>query len=269
MTDRIETVRLTGLGAAIKAGGQSSAERRPRDLRTLRRIVTAISIVLAPLAVGIVRATVPLASSSGGQAAIAAAAANLGMARVELAAGVVASLLLPFAIVGLTRLVVQRAPILALLGGGLALVGWALVPSLVTSDAVTYEMARLGTNSAQFAALWEQFNGNIAVSILFFVFLIGHELGTLLLGIGLARARVVPLWAASFVVIGIVLHPVSVATGSRLLDILAYGLVTAGCVAAARAVLISPNDAWDLPPLSASGAGSAAVSPRREAGQSV
>ncbi|HLZ56374.1 MAG TPA: hypothetical protein VKR06_05450 [Ktedonosporobacter sp.] len=28
MTDRIETVRLTGLGAAIKAGGQSSAETR-------------------------------------------------------------------------------------------------------------------------------------------------------------------------------------------------------------------------------------------------
>src|SRR5215468_3050642 len=121
MANRIEAVKPTGPEAAIKAGEQSSIERRPRDLRTLRRIVTAISIVLAPFAVSIVRATVPLASSSGGKAAIAAAAANLDMARVELAAGVVATLFLPFAIVGLTRLVMRRAPVLAILGGSLAL----------------------------------------------------------------------------------------------------------------------------------------------------
>ena len=87
--------------------------------------------------------------------------------------------------------------------------------------------------------------------MLFTVFIVGHELGTLLLGVALARARVVPLWAAAAVVIGIAVHPVSVALVSRGMDILAYGLVTAGCVAAARAVLLSPNDAWDLPPLSA------------------
>ncbi|QBD82971.1 hypothetical protein EPA93_46225 [Ktedonosporobacter rubrisoli] len=267
MADRTKAARLTGQEETIRVGGPSSAERRSYDLRTLRRILTAISMVLAPLAVGIVRATVPLASSSDGQSAITAAAANLSLAFVELVAGVVASLLLPFAIMGLTRLVMRRAPILALLGGGLALVGWAQIPSLMTSDAVTYEMARMGANSAQFATLWGQFNGNIAVSVLFFVFLIGHELGTLLLGIGLARARVVPLWAAVFVIIGIVLHPVSVAVDSRLIDILAYGLVTVGCVVAARAVLITPNDAWDLSLLSASQLGSTTTPPRGDVRQ--
>ncbi len=250
MSDRIESAAPLEKEATIMAGGQSLGERRPRDLRTLRRIAAAISIVLGPLAVGVVRATVPLASSSGGQAAIAAVAANLAMVRIELAAGVVASLFLPFAIVGLTRLVVRRASVLAMLGGSLALVGWALVPVLVTSDAVTYEMARSGANPAQLAALWEQLNGNFAVNMLFSVFIIGHELGTLLLGIGLARARVVPLWAAAAVVIGIVLHPISFVVGSRLVDILAYALMTLGCVAAARTVLITPNDAWDLPPQS-------------------
>ena len=254
MADHIESVRPITKQAAIVKGAQSLNERRPRDLRTPRRIATAISIVLAPLSVGVVRATVPLASSSGGRAAIAAAAANLAMARVELVAVVVASLLLPFAIVGLTRLVMRRAPVFAMLGGCLALVGWAMIPSLVTSDAVTYEMARIGTDSAQFASLWEQLNGNFAVNMLFTVFIVGHELGTLLLGIGLARARVVSLWAAAAVVIGIILHPVSFIVGTRAVDVLAYALVTAGSVAAARAVLITPNDAWDLPPLSVRGA---------------
>jgi hypothetical protein len=172
MADQIESARPMAQQATIAKGTQALGERRLRDLRTLRRIAIVISIVLAPLAVGVVRATVPLASSSGGKGAIAAVAANPAMARVELAAGVVASLLLPFAIVGLTRLVVRLAPVLALLGGSLALVGWALVPALVTSDAVTYEMARSGANSAQLAALWEQLNGNFAVNMLFTVFIV-------------------------------------------------------------------------------------------------
>jgi hypothetical protein len=235
---------------SVGPAGASAEGSAPRDFRTLRRLATAISIVLGPLAVGVIRATVPLASSSGSQALIAAFAADLDLARVELAAGVIATLFLPFAIVGLTRLVGRRAPLLAMLGGTLALVGWAMVPALVTNDAIAYEMARTGANQVQFAALLDSLNGNFAFNLLFSVFLVGHELGTLLLGIGLWRARVVPLWAAAAVMIGIVLHPASFILGSRLLDILAYALVTAGCVAAARTVLTIPNDAWELPPWS-------------------
>jgi len=253
-SDRIDSAKSMEQERAVAKGSQSLNDRHPRDLRTIRRIATAISIVMAPLAVGVVRATIPLASSPGGLAAFAAVAANPAMARIELTAGVVAALFLPFAIIGLTRLVLRRAPVLALIGGCLALVGWAMIPSLVTSDAITYEMAFSRANPAQLAALWEQLNGNFAVSILFTVFAIGHELGTLLLGIGLARARVVPLWAAAAVVVGIVLHPVSFVVGIRLMDVFAYALITLGCVAAARTVLITPNDAWDLPPSSIRGA---------------
>ncbi len=104
------------------------------------------------------------------------------------------------------------------------------------------------------------------MSLLFSVFVIGHELGTLLLGIGLAWARAVPLWAAAAVVIGIVLHPISFVIGIRLVDVLAYALITLGCVAAARTVLITPNDAWDLPPWSVREAGRTEVLARREHG---
>lgn len=251
MIEHIASARAVTQDAALAAGERSPAARRPRDLRTLRRRAVALSIVLGPLAVGVVRATVPLASSSDGHGAIAAFAAHLASARVELAAGVLATLFLPFAIVGLTRLVVRGAPVLAMLGGCLALVGWTMVPALMTGDAITYEMARSGANPAQLAALWDHLNASVTVTMLVTVFVVGHELGTLLLGVALARTRVVPLWAAAAVVIGIAMHPISVVMGSRLLDVLAYALVTAGCVAAARAVLCSPNDAWDLPPLSA------------------
>ncbi len=252
MADRIEVARPMVQEAAVAAGGQAPGSRVPRDVRTLRRIAIAISIVLGPLAVGVVRATV--ASGQDSKAIIAAVMAHPDMARVELGAGVVATLFLPFAMIGLTRLVMRRAPVLAMLGGSLALVGWAMVPMLIVGDAMTYEMAQSEANSTQFAALLDHVQGNFAVALFFSVFIIGHELGTLLLGIGLARARVVPLWAAAAVVIGIVLHPVSVVLGTRLVDILAFALIVAGCATAARAVLITPNDAWDLPPLAVRGA---------------
>jgi hypothetical protein len=251
MADRIEVARPMVQEVTVAAGGQAPGSRVPRDVRTLRRIATAISIVLGPLAVGVVRTTV--ASGQDSKAIFAAVMAHPDLARVELAAGVIATLFLPFAIVGLTRLVRRRAPVLAMLGGSLALVGWALVPALIVLDAMTYEMAQSGANSTQFAALLDHVNGNFAVTLFFIVFLVGHELGTLLLGIGLARTRVVPLWAAVAVMIGIVLHPVSVGLGIRLMDTLAFALIVAGCVAAARAVLITPNDAWDLPPLAVRG----------------
>ncbi len=263
MSDRIESARPLEREVAIAAGGQSLDERRPRDLRTLRRIAAAISIVLAPLAVGVARATVPAVNPQNGQAAIAAVAAHPDLARVSLAAGIVAALFLPFAIVSLTRLLVRRAPVFAMLGGSLALVGWVLVPTLGMRDAMTYEMAHSGANPAQLAALWDQVNGNTAVSMLSIAFVVGHELGTVLLGIGLARARAVPLWAAAAVVIGMLLHPVAFGLGNRLLDILAYALVVVGCVAAARAVLTTLNDAWDLPPRSVRGAARTEMSAHR------
>jgi len=261
-SNRIEAATPLEREAALVAGGQSLPERRPRDFRTLRRIVTAISIVLGPLAVGIIRATVPSVNPPDGKAAIAAMVANPNLARVELAAGVVATLFLPFAIVGLTRLVMRRAPLLAMIGGGLALIGWALVPALVVSDAMTYTMAQSGANPVQLAALWDQVNANAVVSLLSTLFVIGHELGTLLLGIGLARAKAVPLWAAAAVVLGILLHPVGFALSIRPLDILGFALLVTGCVVAARAVLITPNDAWDLPPFPVRGAARTEVSAR-------
>jgi hypothetical protein len=155
-SDQNVSARPMPQGAELAGAGAPSGASAPRDVRTVRRIATAISIVVGPLAVGVVRATIPLASASGSQALIAAFAAHL-----DLAAGVIATLFLPFAIVGLTRLVARRAPLLAMIGGSLALVGWAMVPALVTNDAITYEMARSGANPTQFAALLDHLNGNM------------------------------------------------------------------------------------------------------------
>jgi len=49
---------------------------------------------------------------------------------------------------------------------------------------------------------------------------------------------------------GDVLHPIAfLLLHVQVLDALAYVLLAAGMTAAARVVLMTPNDEWDLPPV--------------------
>jgi hypothetical protein len=147
------------------------------------------------------------------------------------------------------RLVSRRSPVLGAVGGGLALVGWAVVPFLVVSDVIAYEMSRLDPGSTQFAQLWERIQDNPTLVALGAVFVLGHVVGMLLLAAGLARGRLVPTWAAAAVAVGTLVHPVAVmALANRPLDVLAHSLVLVGLVPAAARTLRMTDDEWDLPP---------------------
>jgi hypothetical protein len=95
------------------------------------RIGSAVAIVLGPLAVFALRATVPSVNPGSGRAAVAASAASSGAQTFELIAGVVATVFLPIGVAALARLALHGTPLLAVIGGALALVGWSMVPALV------------------------------------------------------------------------------------------------------------------------------------------
>ena len=222
------------------------------DIRTFRRYGTAATMILAPLAVWLVHLTIPVlepASEVPGREMIAGIAADPGAQRLTLAFGVAASLLLPLALVGLMRLVSRRCPVLGTVGGGMALVGWALVPFLVVGDVVAYEMSRLDAGSAQLAQLWDRLQANPAIVVFTAVFAGAHVLGAVLLGIGLGRGRLVPPWASAAIVVGSVLHPVAIMVlVNRPLVLLAHSLVIVGLLCAAAAVVRMNDDEWDLLP---------------------
>ena len=68
--------------------------------------------------------------------------------------------------------------------------------------------------------------------------LFGHLLGYVLLGIALARARAIPLWAASLIVASApLLGPIAYGIGPGLLQILGFVLVFIGSIPAAIAML--------------------------------
>lgn len=220
----------------------SATRARARDGRSLRRWVTASCMVIGPVAVAVVRGVIPYSS--------AGLSDHAGVYPVLATAEVIAVLTMGFAMLGLGRLVQGRAPLLALIGTPVAAVSWTMVAVLGTLDSVTYEMAKTGSLGATDAALLDRIQSNPEIATFFGLFLLGHLLGPLLLGIGLLVSRCVPVWAVIAFIAGDLLHPVAfVVLGSHALDALCYLVFTAGMAMAARAVLATPNDEWDLAPV--------------------
>jgi len=198
-------------------------------------------MVVGPIAVALVRVVIPYTSAGFSD--------HAGVYPVLATAEVMAVLTMGFAMLGLGRLVQGQAPLLALIGTPVAALSWTMVAVLGTLDSVTYEKAKAGSLGASDAALLARIQSNPEIASFFGLFLFGHLAGPLLLGIGLLISGRVPLWASITLIAGDLLHPVAfVVLGSHALDALCYLVFAAGMAMAARAVLATPNDQWDLAP---------------------
>jgi hypothetical protein len=205
----------------------------PVTLQRLYRLVFAVCLVVVPLLTGLLVYSAP---AGGGAANIAATAAHLGTAQVGLLLGLLASLLFPFGIIAMVWLAVPRSPWLATIGGGIALLGWtALIPFEVLS-AMTYEMARLGQTAA-YVTLWDHLNNGGVMSAYTLIFIIGHLVGPVLLGIALGRARVIPAWAVGAFVLFVPLQAGRFVLGIPALALAAYAMLMVGSAAAAWVLL--------------------------------
>ncbi len=234
------------MGITMERAGRRSTVR---DGRTIRRWGAAVCMIIAPLGVALIRGIIPSFSAHTTAQVLAADRAHGQLYPVMAVAEIVVVLTMWGAMQGLGRLIQGRLPVLALIATPLATLGWTMVAVGAILDAVAYEMARAGATSAASAALLDRMGGNPTVIVLLVLFLVGHLLGTLLLGVGLVLTRRVPLWAGLAIIGGDLLHPVAyLGLHSQPLDVLAYVILLAGMTAAARTVLMTPDEAWDLPP---------------------
>jgi hypothetical protein len=224
-----------------------SAVRTPRDTRTLRRIVVAVLLPLGPLSVAGIRGYLPYFSAASSEETVTQTAARLGRMDLVLWLSVVAMIALVPSALGAARLAQRRAPVLSLLAIGL------LVPSFIllffgSGDPMLRVLAASGLDSATAARLYDATAALGPMTLSLFGFVAGHIVGTVLLGLALWRASVVPTWAAIAVMVSQPLHFLAfVIVGSQPLDVAAWGLMTLGLGVAALRVLRTPNDEWDLP----------------------
>src|SRR5437588_641230 len=162
---------------------------------TFQRLSLAACILLAPLSI-----TLYLISWPGNQRApltplIASAMAGPTGNTLHFIGAIAASFFLPLGYLGMSLLGMRRAPWLATISAALSLVGWIPWSALIGIDDLAYDIAQVGS-TPQFAALWTHFNSDPVMLTYLLIYIIGHLLSAVLIGIMLGRLRLVPAWAA-------------------------------------------------------------------------
>jgi hypothetical protein len=221
-----------------------------RDTRTLRRVGAAVLLPLGQLAVAAQLAVLPNFAGADIAPTNSQTAAHLGRQDEVLWFEVVALLTLIPSVLAAGRLAQRRAPVLSLLAVGLLVPAFAALP-FFAGDTTVRVLADGTADPRTAATLLDHLNALGAVGVTGIIFIAGHVVGMVLLGAALWRARAVPVWAGIAVLVSQPLHFVAfVIVGNQALDACAWGLTALGLAVAAVRVLRTPNDAWDVAPVS-------------------
>lgn len=160
----------------------------------VQRVFFAAGIAGAPLTFLGYLICSPLLRGNGEAMLAANQAADPMMNQLHLVFGVATGFLLPVSFLAMAVLTARRTPWLATIGGILGLLGWLPWAPLMALEAATYDMAQMG-GGAQFAALWDRFNGDGVMTFYLLFYVICHLVSAVLLGIAMNRARVIPAWS--------------------------------------------------------------------------
>lgn len=225
--------------AVLSAGASSTAPApaaAPASLK-IQRALLAACIALAPVSITLYLVTW---TSNGRYPLIASAAAGSTANTLHLIGGVAASFFLPLGYLGMSLLGMRRAPGLATLCAALSLIGWIPWAALMGPDALAVDINQMG-GGPQLTAVWAHFNGDAVMSTFLLIYIIGHLLSAVLIGVMLGRLRIIPAWAAwAFALTSPLTIPIFVIHNVAVQDALKYlicALLVIGALPAALAML--------------------------------
>jgi hypothetical protein len=138
--------------------------------------------------------------------ALMVAAAHPDLDKWSIFAALVGCLLLVPAVLGAMNLVRYRAARLGLIGGVLMIAGYICYFGLCFQSYATIAMAQHGGASADHLAVLKLTQNQAFYVLPALTFVLGNVVGTVILGVALMRAHVIPRWAGICIVVWPVLH---------------------------------------------------------------
>jgi hypothetical protein len=223
------------------------AEPSAVDLRRRTRWLVALLMPIGPAAVALLRYNLPYLTTDNAKDAVSAVYADPGAESLVVWLCLVAMLTLVPGVFAVGRLTKRYAPRLSAAAVLLMATGYLSLSVMIGSDLLLWSAAHAGVPQAQAVAMYGATHPASVIADALFV--LGHVVGTVLLGILLWRTRQVPRWVAALLTVSQPLHfTAAVIVGSPTLDLFAWSLTTLGMGAAALAVLRTPDDEWDLAP---------------------
>lgn len=213
------------------------------DLRHASRVLAAIILPIGPAAVALLRFYLPYKTTDSSTEIVHRIAAHEGRGSLVVWLGLVATLTLVPAVIWAGKLTARTAPRLTAAAMLLLVPAYLSLPFLVSSDA----SALFGVKhhlSTQVTA--DMYTGTHPIMLVTgAVFVLGHVVGTILLGVALLRSGVIPPWAAWATIVAQPLHFVAaVIVGSHPLDLVAWGLNAVGFAMVSVTILRMSDDSW-------------------------
>jgi hypothetical protein len=226
-----------------------------RDARTVWRTLLAIAGPSLALYVAIVRFRLPYDMSDAPEMIFDKLVAHPGFTMISTWIGVALAPTCIAGVVAVGWLSRRRVPILTTIGLILAVVGFTCLAignsygELSTALVASHPEFDRATAYAVGSGLELGAVSNLTGTL----FVLGHLIGTIVLGIALWRSHMVPSWAALLLAASQPIHLASVLLDSRPLDLVGWGGTAVGFAVAGWALLRMNNDDFDLPPESSRG----------------
>ncbi|MEU6407315.1 hypothetical protein [Microbispora sp. NPDC046933] len=217
-----------------------------------RHAPLALALFTAPWGFVVANAAYAWATRGGGSdatgaEALALAAAHPGETRLATVAAMLGSLLMVPAVLGARRLLAGRSSRLGFLGATLMAGGYICYFAIAFSGITVDVMARRGGPLADYAAVVDGAQSDPSAVWVFLLFVLGNLVGTLLLGLALLRARVVPLSAAAGIMAWPPLHVIGLVAGTEWFEVAGALTQTAGLAVTGSRLLAASRRSADAP----------------------
>jgi hypothetical protein len=201
-------------------------------------------IVLGPLSIAILRAVLPYSSADDAATIASKIAGHQTAQTAVLWLTLVAMVTVVPAVTAVGLLAARHARGLGTAGMILAVAGFGALWATTAVDFTALAGAQSGAGLDATTKIVDNLNANPAQLAATIVFVLGHIVGTIMLGVALLRGRAIPAWAAWALIVSQPLHLVfAVVVSSAPLDAAAWGLTTIGFAAAARAIVTATRTA--------------------------
>lgn len=187
--------------------------------------------------IAVLRLVIPYSETDSVSSAIAQVAADAGRERWVLVLGAAGVLLLIPGYQALGQLTRAAAPRLTGIGLGLSYVGYLALGMVLLGDQLLLSASGMTSEPAA-VDLAERVQSSPFVVAVTVAFVIGHVVGTVLLGVAFLRARSIPKWAGVLVTIAQPLHFVAaIILGNHVLDFLCWAVMAVGFAVAGAALI--------------------------------
>ena len=196
----------------------------------------ALLLPIGPAAIAVLRLLLPYYTESDSAGMVAAVDAHPGRQSAVLWLAYIGILTLVPGLFAAARVCRDASPRLTTWALALSVPGYLSLGMLVGADHLLWSASDAGLSRADAVAVVDA--GHPSIDVAIGVFVLGHVIGTALLGLALLRSGRIPAWAGWAIAVSQPLHFIAtVILGSPQVDFVAWSLTALGMAVVAREVL--------------------------------